>query len=203
MTSTELSRNSRVTPPPALMTAEELLTYPEPDNKRTELVRGRLVVREPPGMYHGEYAARVVMAIGTYLIHDQAARGAEQTRGRVLTCDPGFTLARNPDTVRAPDVAYVSRARWAGPMPHGYGEFAPDLAVEIQSPNDRPGAVLAKIGDWLNAGALLVWVIDPIRRAVAVYRADGSHAVLDDTESLNGGDVLPGFTYAVAELLAE
>ncbi len=192
-----------MTAPPALMTAEELLAYPEPDNKRSELVRGRLVVREPLGMYHGEYAARVVMAIGNYLIRDRAASGAEQTRGRVLTCDPGFTLARNPDTVRAPDVAYVSRVRWAGPMPHGYGEFAPDLAVEFQSPNDRPGAVLAKVGDWLNAGALLVWVVDPIRRAVAVYRADGSHAVLDDTESLDGGDVLPGFTHAIAELLAE
>ncbi len=192
-----------MTAPPALMTAEELLTYPEPDNKRTELVRGRLVVREPPGMYHGEYAARVVVAIGNYLTHDRESRGAEQTRGRVLTCDPGFTLARNPDTVRAPDVAYVSRARWAGPMPHGYGEFAPDLAVEIQSPNARPGAVLAKVGDWLNAGSLLVWVIDPIRRSVAIYRADGSHALLNDAESLDGGEVLPGFSYAIAELLAE
>jgi len=144
----------------------------------------------------------VVLAIGNYLIRDRDVRGAEQTQGRVLTCAPGFTLARNPDTVRAPDVAYVSRARWAGPMPHGYGEFAPDLAVEIQSPHDRPGAVLVKVGDWLNAGTLMVWVIDPIRRTVAVYGADGSHALLDDVESLDGGDVLPGFTYAVAGLLA-
>jgi Uma2 family endonuclease len=203
MTSTEFSRIARVTAPPALITAEALLTYQQPDNKRTELVRGRLVVREPPGMFHGQYAARVVVAISNYLTRDRASCGAEQTRGRVLTCDPGFTLARNPDTVRAPDVAYVSRARWAGPMPHGYGEFAPDLAVEIQSPNDRPGAVLAKVGDWLNAGSLLVWVIDPIRRSVAIYRADGSHALLNDAESLEGGDVLPGFSYALAELLAE
>lgn len=203
MTSTELSTNPRVTAPPALIAAEALLTYQQPDGKRAELVRGRLVVREPPGMFHGEYAARVVVAISNYLIRDRDTRGAQQTRGRVLTCDPGFTLARNPDTVRAPDVAYVSRARWAGPMPHGYGEFAPDLAVEIPSPHDRVGAVLAKVGDWLDAGSLLVWVIDPIRRSVAVYRADGSHAVLDDTELLDGGEVLPGFTYALAELLAE
>lgn len=191
-----------VTTPVALMTAEELLTYPTP-NQRVELVRGRLIVREVPGMRHGEFASRVVVALSIYLSHDRASRGAAETRGRVLTCDSGFTLARNPDTVRGPNVAYVSRERWAGPMPNGYGEFAPDLAVEIRSPSDRIGALLAKVGDWLDAGALLVWVVDPMRQQVTVYRADGSQAILGLQDMLDGGDVLPGFTLAMTELFAE
>jgi len=190
------------TTPVALMTAEELLLYPMPD-KRVELVRGHVVVREPPGMHHGECAVRVVVAISTFLHHDRSQRGAPFTRGRVFTCDTGFTLARNPDTVRGPDVAYVSRVRWAGPLPQGYGEFAPDLAVEIRSPGDRPGAVLAKVGDWLEAGALLVWVVDPARALISVYRADGSQALLGISDALDGGDVLPGFALALAELFAE
>ena len=201
MTTTVLHETARVTTPAALMTAEELLAYPMPD-KRVELVRGRLIVREPPGMRHGEYASRVVVALSNFLVRDRESRGAAETRGRVLTCDPGFTLARNPDTVRGPDVAYVSRERWAGPLPDGYGEFAPDLAVEIRSPSDRLGAVLAKVGDWLDAGAQLVWVVDPARQLVTVYRADGSQAMLGIDDVLDGGDVLHGLAVSIAELFA-
>lgn len=188
--------------PGVLLTAEELLLYPLPD-KRVELVRGHVVVRQPPGMRHGESAVRVLVAISLFLERDRIAHGATQARGRLLTCDAGFTIARDPDTVRAPDVAYVSRARWSGAMPLGYGEFAPDLAVEIRSPSDRPGAVLAKVGDWLEAGSLLVWVIDPQHREVSVYRADGSQALLGPPDTLDGGELLPGFHLALAELFAE
>jgi len=201
MTITELEGKSRVTTPVALMTAEELLVYPMPD-KRVELVLGRLLVREPPGMRHGECAMRIVVALANYLSRDRESRGAPETRGRVVTCDSGFTLARNPDTVRGPDVAYVSRARCAGPLPDGYGEFAPDLAVEIRSPGDRPGEVLAKVGDLLDAGSDLVWVVDPRRELVSVYRADGSQAMLGNGDVLDGGDVLPGFSFPLAELFA-
>ena len=117
--------------------------------------------------------------------------------------DPGFTLARNPDTVRAPDIAYVSRERLDGPVPHGFGEFAPDLAVEIQSPTDRPGAVLAKVGGWLTAGSHLVWVVDPIRQLVTVYRADGSQTLLGVHDVLRGESLLPGFSLSLDELFAE
>ncbi len=201
MTTTVLHEMPQVTTPVALMTAEELLAYPMPD-KRVELVRGRLIVREPPGMRHGECAMRIGVALSNFLSRDRESRGAAETRGRVLTCDSGFTLARNPDTVRGPDVAYVSRERWPGPLPDGYGEFAPDLAVEVRSPSDRLGAVLAKVGDWLDAGSHLVWVVDPSRRQVTVYRADGSQALLGVDDILDGGDVLPKFVFAVAELFA-
>ncbi len=191
-----------LTTPVALMTAEELLVYPMPD-KRVELVRGRLVVREPPGMRHGQCAVRMVVALSNFLERDRTLRGAADTRGRVVTCDSGFTLARNPDTVRGPDVAYVSRERLAGPMPVGYGEFAPDIAVDIRSPTDRIGAVLAKVGDLLDAGSHLVWVVNPARKQVTVYSADGSQEVLGVQDFLSGGEVLPGFSYSLAELFAE
>ena len=185
-----------------LMTAEELLVYEMPD-KRVELVRGRLIVREPPGMRHGEFASRLVVALSNFLSRDRESRGAAETSGRVLTCDSGFALARNPDTVRGPDVAYVSRDRWPSPLPNGYGEFAPDLAIEIRSPSDRAGAVLAKVGDWLDAGTRLVWVVDPVRQQIYVFRADGSQALLGVDDRVGGGEVLPAFEYSLAELFAE
>lgn len=191
-----------MTIPDVLMTADELFEYSLPD-KRVELIRGRLLIREPPGMRHGEFAARLVVAIGNFLSADRAARGASATLGRVLTCDPGFTLERNPDTVRAPDVAYVSRERFPGPVPIRYGEFAPDLAIEIRSPTDRSGAVLSKVSQWLTAGARLVWVVDPGRQLATVYRADDSQAILARHEALDGEDLLPGFVLPLEELFAE
>lgn len=201
MTTTASDGTPRVTTPAALMTAEELLTYELP-NKRIELVRGRLIVRDLPGMRHGEHAARMVVALSNYLCRDRESSGAAQTRGRVFTCDSGFVLARNPDTVRGPDVSYVSRERMRGPVPKGYGEFGPDIVIEIRSPSDRPGVVLGKIGDYLDAGARLVWVVDPIRQSVTVYGDDGSQAQLGIDDVLDGGEVLSGFTYTLRELFA-
>lgn len=183
------------------MTAEQLLTFSAPD-KRVELVRGQLVVREPPGWYHGEISLRVGAALHAHLASEQARHGWPAPRGRLAVGDPGFILARSPDTVRGPDVAYVSRERHPGPMPAGFPEMAPDLAIEVRSPNDRPGEVLAKVGDWLDAGAQLVWVIDPPRETAAVYRADGSQVVLAIDDALDGEDVLPGFTLALRALFA-
>ena len=173
------------------MTAEELLRLNLP-NKRTELVRGVLVVREPAGYRHGDVAAQLLVAIAN---HVKANR-----LGRVFAAETGFTLARKPDTVRAPDVAFISTARLPDPTPRGFAELAPDLAVEVLSPDDRPGDVLGKVGDWLNAGARLVWVVDPVRVLARVYRADGSESILDETDALRGEDVLPGFEYQLSTM---
>src|SRR5436190_7054922 len=108
MTTMHPQETPAVMSPTGLMTAEELLVYEMPD-KRVELVRGRLIVRELPGLRHSECAMRMVVALSNFLARDREMRAAAETRGRVLTCDSGFTLARNPDTVRGPDVAYVSR----------------------------------------------------------------------------------------------
>jgi Uma2 family endonuclease len=121
--------------------------------------------------------------------------------GQIFAAETGFTLFRAPDTVRAPDIAFVRRERLPDPVPAGYLELAPDLVVEVLSPNDRPGEVLAKIGDWLEAGARLVWVIDPERRRARIYRPDGSDASIQEDENLSGEDLLPGFTCRLGSVL--
>lgn len=181
------------------MTAEQLLGYEIP-GKRVELVRGQLVVREPASFRHGALSLRLGVALANHLTQEQTQQGWSLPRGRLATADPGFTLSRSPDTVRAPDIAYVSRARHADPMPDGFPELAPDLAVEVRSPSDRVGAVVAKVGDWLSAGTAMVWVVDPPRQSVVVYRADGSVTVLGQGDALDGDAVLPGFSYPLAAL---
>jgi Uma2 family endonuclease len=184
------------------MTAEQLLSYSVP-GKRIELVRGQLVVREPASFRHGDVGLRLGIALGIHLAQEQKANGWATKRDRLATLDPGFTLARAPDTVRAPDLAYVSRDRHPDPMPDGFPELAPDLAVEVRSPTDRAGAVVAKVGDWLSAGTLLVWSVDPQREQVVVYRADGSVSALGACDTLTGETVLPGFAIALELLFAD
>jgi Uma2 family endonuclease len=176
----------------ATMTAEELLRLNIP-GKRTELVRGQLIVSEPPGLAHGVIAMRIGERMASF-VRDQALGGA-------VASEAGFTLERAPDTVRAPDVGFIHRDRVPDPLPRGYAEFAPDLAVEVLSPGDRPGEVLAKVSDWLRAGTVLVWVVDPIRRTARVYRADGTESFLADDGSLEGEEVLPGFSLPLASIL--
>jgi Uma2 family endonuclease len=175
----------------ALMTAEQLLQASVP-NKRAELVRGRLVIREPAGWRHGA----VAMNLAARLAQHVDLTGA----GQLLAAETGFTLARNPDTVRAPDIAFVRRERLPSDTT-GFAELAPDLVVEVLSPDDRPGEVLAKVADWLDAGALRVWVIDPERRIARVYRQDGTETIVEAGGSLQGEDVLPGFSCTLASIL--
>jgi Uma2 family endonuclease len=175
----------------ALITADELERLPQ-TGKRTELVRGHLIVSEPPGFQHGD------------LVVNLAAIMKEHVRagnlGRVLA-ETGFVLATNPDTVRGPDISFVRRERVPDPIPRGFARFSPDLAIEVLSPDDRPGNVLEKVGDYLKAGTLLIWVIDPDRRQARVYRADGTICTVNENEPLDGEDVFPGFTCVLAEVL--
>ncbi|HVH68378.1 MAG TPA: Uma2 family endonuclease [Gemmatimonadales bacterium] len=177
--------------PPALMTADELQHVYIPD-KRVDLVRGVLVVRELPGFRHGLVTTELLVRL------DGHVRTA--ALGRVLP-EVGFKLTRDPDTVRGPDVAFISSGRLPDAEPAGFADFAPDLVVEVVSPGDRPGQVLAKVADWLSAGTRLVWVLDPARRVARVYRDDGTEQILSADGSLDGGDVLPGFSCPLAEIL--
>ena len=95
----------------------------------------------------------------------------------------------------------VRRDRVPAPEPSGFLELAPELIVEVLSPRDRPGEVLAKVADWLTAGTQLVWVVDPERRVARVYRGDGSEAIVGADEALEGEDVLPGFACRLSEVL--
>jgi len=111
-------------------------------------------------------------------------------------------IARDPDTVRAPDVAYVAKERIPETEPVGFFRGAPDLAVEVLSPNDPAGDVLAKVQDWLDAGCRAVWVVDPKTRSVTVYHSRRQITVLSESETLDGGDVLPGLRISLADLFA-
>jgi Uma2 family endonuclease len=164
-----------------LMTADDLLHIPD---KHAELVRGVLVVREPPGLRHGRVAVNLCRRLGDHVDAHEL--------GRVYV-ESGFKLASGPDTVRGPDIAFISQTRLPQPEPRGYPDLAPDLAVEILSPTDRPGEVLGRVADLLAAGTKLLWVIDPDRRLARIYRADGSEDVVSAEQALDGEAVVPGF----------
>ena len=174
-----------------LMTAQDLLKPGVPE--RADLVRGVLLVHEPPGFRHGEITVQLTIALGTYV----------DTRhlGRVVAGDAGFKLQSDPDTVRGADIAFVSWERMPEKSPVGFPPLGPDLVVDVLSPGDRPGETLAKIGDWLSAGTRLVWVIDPERRLARIYRQDGSESLLGEADALDGEDILPGFTCTLGAVL--
>ena len=134
----------------------------------------------------------------------RSSHRAPGKRKRAKRHNPHFlamTAEHYPDTVRAADVAFLSTERFPDPRPEGYPAMAPDLVVEVLSPRDRPGEVLAKVGDWLEAGARLVWVIDPRRRLARVYRQDGTEALVAEHESLDGEDVVAEFSCLLADIL--
>jgi Uma2 family endonuclease len=181
----------RAAPDLPLLTAEDILQMSFP-GKSVELVRGRLVVREPPSTKHGRIQANLAYFLGTFVrVHTLGA----------IVGGAGFKIEEAPDTVRAPDVAFVPNDRVADIPNRSYAAFAPALLAEIVSPNDRAGEVLAKVADWLEAGAHLVWVIDPQRDEARVHRADGSLDLIGSDGSLDGEDVLPGFRVALADVL--
>jgi Uma2 family endonuclease len=175
--------------PSAITTAEDLLKAG--DIGRCELVRGCLVMMVPAGADHGRLANEIAFRLTAFV----RSKGL----GIVFGAETGFLLARDPDTVRAPDAAFVRQGR-AAPPPRGYYPGAPDLAVEVVSPDDRPGEVAEKVGDWLGAGTRTVWVVDPRTRTVAVHEPDKPARVIRQTGILRGGRVLRGFELRVREI---
>lgn len=173
----------------SLMTADDLLRQPE-DGYRYELLQGELQKMAPASHEHG----RLAINISTPL--DQHAR--THKLGRVYAAETGFKIASDPDTVRAPDVAFVSQERLeqAG-MVKGYWPGAPDLVVEIISPHDIYAEVEEKVFDWLEAGARMVIVVNPRKRAITVYRSFTEIVVLTESDILDCGDVVAGWAIAV------
>lgn len=160
------------------------------DDYVTELARGA-VVREPrPGARHGSVQARLAALLGTWA----------RERGAVVTVESGYILSDDPATVRGPDVAVVLRQRPSEREPGGWTRGAPDLAVEVISPSDVSAAMNEKTLEYLEAGARLVWVVDPGSRSVTVYRPDGSANVLREDGLLTGEDVLEGLEVPLAEI---
>jgi Uma2 family endonuclease len=177
-----------------LTTAEELLKLPR-GRFRSELVRGELRRMAPSGYEHGKVAARLTVALGAYV--------DEHGLGDVCAAETGFKLESDPDTVLAPDTAFISRGRVdeVG-RERGYGSGAPDLVSEVVSPNDRVGEVEQKVESWLSFGVKLVWVISPKLRTVTVYRSHTDVRILTEMHDLDGEDIVPGFRYPGTKLFA-
>lgn len=176
------------------VTAEELLRMPD-DGFRYELVKGELRKMPPAGNEHGYRAAEIASELRNHV----KANGL----GRVYAAETGFLIHADPDTVRAPDAAFISRERLerVGPV-GGYWPGAPDLAVEVVSPNDRHTDVVEKALDWLDAGCRMVLVVDPKQHTVTVYRSREDIRILTESDTINRADVLPGFSLPVTEIFA-
>jgi Uma2 family endonuclease len=176
------------------VTADELFGMSFPDEK-TELVRGKVIRMSPTGAEHGFVAMRLGARL---MVHVE-----ENDLGEVAAAETGFIVTRNPDTVRAPDVAFISRERMKGMRrPTKFWPFAPDLAVEVVSPDDTPKKVKDKVQDWFNGGVRLVWVAYPTKRTLHVFHSPQDVRVLQESDLLDGEDVVPGFTCAVAGIFA-
>jgi Uma2 family endonuclease len=177
-----------------LFTADQLLHMPS-DNFRYELRKGALIKMSPAGFEHGVIIAALA---GLLWQHVRANK-----LGVVLGAETGFKLASDPDTVLAPDIAFVRQERfeligktkkfWPG---------APDLAVEVMSPDDSIRKTNEKARDWIEAGASMVWVVNPKRQTITVFRPSADPQTLAEKDVLEGQDVVPGFRCAVAEVFA-
>jgi len=148
----------------------------------------------PAGFEHGRIVGRISGRLAAFV--------ERHNLGAVTGAETGFQIEHDPDTVRAPDVGFVRAERVpAAPLP-GFFQGAPDLAVEVLSPGDRASELLAKVEDWLRAGCQAVWVVDPSRQTVSVYRAGESMMVYRASDTMRGGDLLPGFSVRVSGLFA-
>jgi Uma2 family endonuclease len=178
---------------PRLMTAEELEAL-GPDFIG-ELVDGVLVPMSPTAGSHGSIGMRLAILLGPFVL--------EHGLGELFDSSTGFLLRRNPDLVRSPDVAFVQASRLAGGVPlRGYLPLAPDLAVEIISPSNTAAEMTRKLADYFGHGTRAVWLVDPNEREVTVYPAGAIPRLLGEGDTLDGGDVLPGFSTPVAALFA-
>ena len=174
------------------MTAEELLRLPR-GQFRYELVAGELTRMSPAGEEHGASIVNLAVPLAQHVkVNDL---------GVVFAAGTGFRLATNPDTVLAPDIAFVSRERILRTgISKGYREGAPDLAVEVTSPGDTRKEVAEKVGKWLAAGTRAVWLVNSQRRVVTVHRPSVEAVELTEADELDGGEVVPGFRCPVAEI---
>ncbi len=180
--------------PPKTVTADELLALPE-DGLRYELIRGELKQMAPAGGAHGYFALEIGAELRNYV--------NAHNLGRVFATETGFLLASDPDTVRAPDAAFVRRERVEETgLGDGYWPGAPDLAVEVISPNDTYTYVEEKVIEWLAAGTRMVVVLNPRRHVVTVYRSRDDIVVLTEENMLDGGEIIPGWSVPVRELFA-
>jgi len=176
---------------PARRATEDDLRATPRDGHKYELVDGQIVM-SPAGARHGVISVRLSARLLSFVDQNDL--------GYVLESSTGFRLPGG--NVRSPDVSFVAKGRFGeGRAPEGFAEIAPDLAVEVLSRDDRPRAILDKVGEYLQAGVRLVWVIDPKADCAAVYRSLTDVRELKGADTLDGEGVLPGFRCSLADIL--
>ena len=175
-----------------LLTADDLLRL-DSEGIRGELIRGVFHEIMSSGLEHSKIAAKLTFLLGLSII--------PRSLGTLATSDLGVWLERDPDTVREPDIAYFSAARLPTDVRiTGYAEVPPDLVVEIVSPSDTRRAVRDKARMWLRYGVALVWVVQPDTRTVEVYEPGRAVVTHTGTDTLDGSEVLPGFTCPISDI---
>lgn len=175
---------------PETRTTAQMYHVPR-DGRKYELVQGELTVT-PAGLRHEAVGGNLFYEIMSYLKHHPI--------GQVFGSSAGYQLAEN--LLLSPDISFVRTDRLpGGRAPDGFGEFAPDLAVEIISPGDGLTEIEQKVQLYLDHGTQRVWVVNPKLERATLYRPDGSARVLQAADALDGEDVLPGFTCRLADLM--
>lgn len=190
MTVKTASSQQHISPSKKKISGEELFAMG--DIGRTELVEGEIVYMSPTGHPHGFVEFNIGTALHNFV--------RKHKLGRVLGGEVGIYTKRNPDTVRGADVAFISKARLAQVQSQSYLDVAPELIVEILSPDDRWSEVTEKLEEYFAIDVQMVWIADPQRQQVHVYRSMTDVERLKAEDELSGGEVLPGFGITVAEL---
>ena len=176
--------------PPSLITGEELAAMG--DIGRTELVKGEIIHLMPTGHPHGFYEVNLATFLNVFV--------RTHKLGRVLGGEVGIYTHRQPDTVRGADVAFISHERLAQVQSKSFLDVCPELIVEVMSPDDAWSEVNEKLEEYFAVGAQLIWVVDPRRQRLHIYRSLTDLEILTAQDTLTGGEVLPGFQVPVAEL---
>jgi len=178
-----------------LLTSEELPTAA--GDTPGELVRGEFIEMTPTGGPHAEVEANIAYELNRFV----KGKGL----GKVLCGEIGIITERGPDTVRGADVAFISTERLGqrASAGSGYLDVAPELVVEIVSPNDRWSHIQEKLTEYFAIRVQVVWLVDPKRRQLTLYRSLTDAELLGASAMLSGGDILPGFEIAVAELVSD
>jgi Uma2 family endonuclease len=175
---------------PGPLTLAEFEALPEDDNYRTDLSRGWLMRESRPGGEHGCVSGNLYYLLRSFV--------SAHSLGRVLI-ETGFRISENPPTVRGPDVAFIATSRLPAEVPIGFWTLAPDLAIEVVSPSNRPNDIGLKVIDYLEAGTAEIWVVQPRSRTVIVHLATGDARIVREDETL-ASELLPGLELSLKDV---
>jgi Uma2 family endonuclease len=179
-------------PMPGTATERDVIGIHDRENRLFELVDGTLV-EKVMGFDESVYAVLLTASLIDYLkIHDL---------GAVIGADGMMRLF--PGLVRMPDAAFISWARYPKGKRKPIPNVAPDLVVEVLSKGNTPTEMTRKLGEYFRAGARLVWYVNPKQRTARIYTAPNRSTLLREDQSLDGGDVLPGFSLSIRDWFAE